>query len=221
MVGSFATTLNRLSASSVGSLHALLCAEPLLANYLNACVICDVQCPVKISAVIAVEDIGDGGEAARPHVEEVACHTYVTLFAVSARLSDSQAAKICSSLDNGVNFLQRNAWGMDGQRVVIMALGGQHKVNLSRIYSDEGTSQARIDNAATALIKAPLLRGMTQLQHDTLSLSPVAEGKFIVCFSFHDSSALQQRMKAMASTSLRLMDVRVYAADDICVPRNL
>eukprot|EP01033_Poteriospumella_lacustris_P015992 gene15992-11442_t len=87
-----------------------------------------------------------------------------------------------------------------------MALGGQHKVNLSRIYSDEGTSQARIDNAATALTKAPLLRGMTQLQQDTLSLSPFAEGKFIVCFSFRDSSALQQRMKAMASTSLRLMN---------------
>lgn len=222
MVGSFVTTLKHLSASSVVGLHTLLCADLLLANYFNACIICAAQWPVKNSAVIAVEAVKSDSVVAWPSVEQAACHTYVTLFSVwNKNLSDSQAGKLCSSLANGINFLQRNAWGIDGQRVKIMALGGLHKVDLSRVYSEEGTSQAWIDDTAAALTNVPLLRGITHLEHGTLSLSSVEQTTFIVCFSFYDSPALQQKIKATIFTSLRLMDVGVHYSADVCVPRNL
>lgn len=215
--GSFATKIHQLSASGALSLGELLRSDPLLANYFNACVICATDCRVTNSTVVAVEAVL-ASKVTYPTVEQAACHTYCTLFRVSKDLTDSEAAKVCSSLADGIKYLQRNVWGLEGQRIMVMALGGQHKVNLPRIYSDyPSTPREWIETMMAALTTSKLLRHVCTHQHGTLSLVPSAEQKFIVCFSFYESPLLQHQMQKMVVHSLHLMSVPIYATDDVCI----
>jgi hypothetical protein len=217
--GSFATKWAQLSASAVLNLGELLRSDPLLANYLNSCAICTTHCLVKNSTVTAVETVLESSATSLPTVEQSACHTYCTLFRVSKDLTDSEAAAVCSSLANGVKYLQRQVWGLEGQRIMVVALGGQHNVDLPRIFSDEGAPQEWVDTTMSALAGSMLLHRICTHQHGSLSLASCAKQKFIVCFSFYESTLLQLKIKKMVTNSLRLMSVPFFATDDVSIPR--